>query len=264
MGNVKIDKPISRKYAMKSFRDFEDYALYEEVKEEIVDQEENYERVDADEPNALLVVDDSMVTPSEHEIGLSLVLEFIPDIEISEYVKYIPKISHMEDVKEEKYARRIKDDMTDEEIEDMFDITGEELEIYKSLIRDKIISSSSLWSSKKVNDELNSLEDRIDIKLGSIGAMSIKIVTELPEYPKENIFYVLDEGADSMPIWIYSEGKWVKTGADLSHIDFENYVKKSEVSSDYTTARDTDVITFKLLKEYVTDTPNDEIKKLFE
>lgn len=224
---INIQKPISRDLLKQVIHDFDEYALYEILKDqEIIDVPEDYIRDDGTSPDAILV----------DSTNILLISPFIPDITIGEYVIHIEEQSHIGDVRMEKYARRLGEDMSDEDIEDLWDVTPEQLEVFRSLIQDQKISQLTLWSSSKTNDAILDnaaiVKAYVDEKVAKLGTVKMELVTTLPADPKENILYILQDGTSNV-IYIYDGTQWVNTGVDLSSIDFSVFYTKAEVDAKF-------------------------------
>lgn len=233
---IEISKPIDRDLLKQILHDFEDYSLHEILKNQtIIDVEEEYNRCLATDPGALLVIDDSTATPTTGEVGLSVVVLFISDITVGEYVTHIPEQSHTADVRVSKYAPLKGTDMSDEDIDDLWNVPAKDTTAYKNLIQDNSISTNTLWSSSKTNGEIQDTivkaKAYVDNLIGTHSTLKLEFVTSLPTTGDTGTLYVYDNGT-SYPIYIYSTTQgWIQTGADLSTVQLNDYYKKTEVDT---------------------------------
>lgn len=95
----------------------------------VVDQEENYAICTSSDMNALEVVDDSIATPVDGQVALSIVQAFVPTAQVGEYYQHIEKIEHDEEIEKETY-RKANDSYTKDEVDSKILQSTTGLEMY--------------------------------------------------------------------------------------------------------------------------------------
>ena len=126
---------------------------------------------------------------------------------------------------------------SDEDIESLFDVTGEEISYYSSLIKDDQVSKNFLHSSKQIADDIakaildaNEYSESL-IKI--ISTIKLSYVTSLPTSDiSENTIYILKavDGASNDTLNLYNEANgWTNIGEFNISLD-DNYTK-SETDS---------------------------------
>ena len=126
---------------------------------------------------------------------------------------------------------------SDENINSFFDGTEEEVTYYKSLIVDSIESTSFLWSSKKIAEEIakSIIESSkyTNNLIKNMSSIKLKYVTSLPTSDiSENTIYILkaSDGTskDTLNLYNATDG-WITIG-DFS-ISLDDYYNKTEIDS---------------------------------
>lgn len=88
-------------------------------------------------------------------------------------------------------------------------------------------------TSDLANDKKYQTDVEVKTLIKDIGRISKKIVTELPNaiQADDNTMYLIsNRNASGYEEWIVIEGKWEMLG-DTSHINLEDYLEKSQVTS---------------------------------
>ena len=126
---------------------------------------------------------------------------------------------------------------TDEDINSFFDGTEEEVTYYKSLIVDSIESTSFLWSSKKIAEEIAKAiiesSEYTNNLIKNMSSIKLKYVTSLPTSEiSENTIYILkaSDGSskDTLNLYNATDG-WISIGE--FNISLDDYYNKTEIDS---------------------------------
>ena len=126
------------------------------------------------------------------------------------------------------------EEYTSDEVDNMFDGTSEEIEYYKSLISDTIISELRLWSSKRTSDEISKaiLESNVyaDGLLANLSSINLKYVESLPTTGDSSTIYIL-KSTDTNPdtLNLYNEGAWTTIGNFT--ISLDDYYTTTQVDN---------------------------------
>ena len=150
---------------------------------------------------------------------------------------------------------------TDEDINSFFDGTEEEVTYYKSLIVDSIESTSFLWSSKKIAEEIAKAiiesSKYTNNLIKNMSSIRLKYVTSLPiSEISENTIYILkasdSTSKDTLNLYNETNG-WTKIG-DFT-IDLTNYIDRTTYDTDMALkANKTEVLTPDDIKTDITAT----------
>ena len=81
-------------------------SLYHNETITVVDQEENYIACTSSDLNALEVINDSIATPVDGQVALSVVQTFVPAAQVGEYYQHIEKIEHDEEIEKTTFMPR--------------------------------------------------------------------------------------------------------------------------------------------------------------
>ncbi len=113
----------------------------------------------------------------------------------------------------------VEEPYTDLEINDMFDVTSQEIDYYSSLINDGMISENRLWSAKKISEELAKciLESNTytDGLLTNLSSIELKYVTSLPiDNISSNTIYILKSSTETEQdtLNLYDGTRWTEIG----------------------------------------------------
>ena len=127
---------------------------------------------------------------------------------------------------------------SDENINSFFDGTEEEVTYYKSLIVDSIESTSFLWSSKKIAEEIAKAiiesSKYTNNLIKNMSSIKLKYVTSLPTSKiSENTIYILkaSDGTskDTLNLYNATDG-WISIGEFT--IDLTNYIDRTTYDTD--------------------------------
>ena len=128
------------------------------------------------------------------------------------------------------------EEYTSDEVDNMFDGTSEEIEYYKSLISDTIISELRLWSSKRTSDEISKaiLESNVyaDGLLANLSSINLKYVESLPDTGDSSTIYILKSASEADPdtLNLFDGTQWVTIGN--FEIDMANYVTTDDMNTE--------------------------------
>lgn len=124
---------------------------------------------------------------------------------------------------------------TKQEIEDLFDLTPEEVQVYSSLIDDLHYSQAKLYSSyhteERLTENLNSAKSYADSLVASLNGLKKKVVTSTDSMTDENTLYLMLIDAENN---IYQQ--YLLLGSPLkpvpigtTEVNLSNYYTKTEV-----------------------------------
>ena len=124
---------------------------------------------------------------------------------------------------------------TDSEISDILEISDEQALELSKIINDNIKANNKLWSSNKIDSELQNMiieaNKYSDELIGQISSISLEYVTVLPDTDiKSNVIYILQGTPNTLNVYNNSTSAFVTVG-DLN-IDLTNYYTKSEVDAE--------------------------------
>ena len=124
---------------------------------------------------------------------------------------------------------------TDSEISDILEISDEQALELSKIINDNVKANNKLWSSNKINSELQNMiieaNKYSDELIGQISSISLEYVTVLPDTDiKSNVIYILQGTPNTLNVYNNSTSAFVTVG-DLN-IDLTNYYTKSEVDAE--------------------------------
>ena len=127
---------------------------------------------------------------------------------------------------------------TEDEVQDFFQASSQEITYYNGLINDNIESKNFLWSSKKIAEELAKAiieaSEYTDSLLKNISSIKLKYVTSLPTSDiSENTIYILkaSDGSskDTLNLYNATDG-WTSIGEFT--IDLTNYIDRTTYDTD--------------------------------
>ena len=126
---------------------------------------------------------------------------------------------------------------TDNDIQDLFQASADEVTFYNGLINDKIESQNFLWSSKhvaeKIAQSIIEANGYTDNMIKNVSSIKLKYVTSLPTSEiGENTIYILkaSDGASKDTLNLYNATDGWTTIGDFS-ISLDDYYDKTEIDT---------------------------------
>ena len=126
---------------------------------------------------------------------------------------------------------------TDDEVDELFQATSEQINYYNSIINDNIESKNFIWSSKKVAEQIASAiiesQSYTDSLIKNISSIKLKYVTALPTSDiSESTIYILKSAnstsKDTLNLYNPTDG-WTSIG-DFT-ISMDDYYDKTEIDN---------------------------------
>lgn len=123
---------------------------------------------------------------------------------------------------------------TDTEISDILEISDEQAIELSKIINDNVKSNIKLWSSNKVDTEIQNAiieaNKYADELIGQISSISLEYVTSLPTTDiKSNVIYILQGTPNTLNVYNTSTSAFVTVG-DLD-LDLSQYYTKTEIDT---------------------------------
>ena len=121
----------------------------------------------------------------------------------------------------------------EQEIDDMFDATPQEISYYESLINPDVVSENRLWSSKTIDEKLASaiLEANKYTDQASTRNLTTEIVSSTADVTKENVLYLILSDASTNTYEQYMLIGGTATALGSTQVDLSNIYNKSEVDT---------------------------------
>ena len=121
----------------------------------------------------------------------------------------------------------------EQEIDDMFDATPQEISYYESLINPDVVSENRLWSSKTIDEKLASaiLEANKYTDQASTRNLTTEIVSSTADVTKENVLYLILSDASTNTYEQYMLIGGTATALGSTQVDLSNIYNKSEIDS---------------------------------
>ena len=139
----------------------------------------------------------------------------------------------------EKILQTVADSVYDlvpfeeQEIDDMFDATPQEISYYESLINPDVVSENRLWSSKTIDEKLASaiLEANKYTDQASTRNLTTEIVSSTADVTKENVLYLIlsDAGTNTYEQYMLIGGTATALGS--TQVDLSNVYNKTEIDT---------------------------------
>ena len=126
-----------------------------------------------------------------------------------------------------------EEEYLEQEIDDMFDATPEEISYYESLINPDVVSENRLWSSKTIDEKLASaiLEANKYTDQASTRNLTTEIVSSTADVTKENVLYLILSDASTNTYEQYMLIGGAATALGSTQVDLSNIYNKSEVDT---------------------------------
>ena len=121
----------------------------------------------------------------------------------------------------------------EQEIDDMFDATPQEISYYESLINPDVVSENRLWSSKTIDEKLASaiLEANKYTDQASTRNLTTEIVSSTADVTKENVLYLILSDASTNTYEQYMLIGGTATALGSTQVDLSNIYNKSEIDT---------------------------------
>ena len=126
-----------------------------------------------------------------------------------------------------------EEEYLEQEIDDMFDATPQEISYYESLINPDVVSENRLWSSKTIDEKLASaiLEANKYTDQASTRNLTTEIVSSTAGVTKENVLYLILSDASTNTYEQYMLIGGTATALGSTQVDLSNIYNKSEVDT---------------------------------
>ena len=126
-----------------------------------------------------------------------------------------------------------EEEYLEQEIDDMFDATPQEISYYESLINPDVVSENRLWSSKTIDEKLASaiLEANKYTDQASTRNLTTEIVSSTADVTKENVLYLILSDASTNTYEQYMLIGGTATALGSTQVDLSNIYNKSEVDT---------------------------------
>ena len=126
-----------------------------------------------------------------------------------------------------------EEEYLEQEIDDMFDATPQEISYYESLINPDVVSENRLWSSKTIDEKLASaiLEANKYTDQASTRNLTTEIVSSTADVTKENVLYLILSDASTNTYEQYMLIGGAATALGSTQVDLSNIYNKSEVDT---------------------------------
>ena len=126
-----------------------------------------------------------------------------------------------------------EEEYLEQEIDDMFDATPQEISYYESLINPDVVSENRLWSSKTIDEKLASaiLEANKYTDQASTRNLTTEIVSSTADVTKENVLYLILSDASTNTYEQYMLIGGTATALGSTQVDLSNIYNKSEIDS---------------------------------
>ena len=126
-----------------------------------------------------------------------------------------------------------EEEYLEQEIDDMFDATPQEISYYESLINPDVVSENRLWSSKTIDEKLASaiLEANKYTDQASTRNLTTEIVSSTADVTKENVLYLILSDASTNTYEQYMLIGGTATALGSTKVDLSNIYNKSEIDS---------------------------------
>ena len=126
-----------------------------------------------------------------------------------------------------------EEEYLEQEIDDMFDATPQEISYYESLINPDVVSENRLWSSKTIDEKLASaiLEANKYTDQASTRNLTTEIVSSTADVTKENVLYLILSNASTNTYEQYMLIGGTATALGSTQVDLSNIYNKSEVDT---------------------------------
>lgn len=156
------------------------------------------------------------------------------------------------------------EEYTQDEINELFDLSDEKAQELSKIINDSIVANNKLWSSKKISDELakaildsNAYSEGL---LKDLSSISLEYVENLPTIGESNVIYILKaiDSSSNNTLNLYSNNAWVTIG-DFT-INLSEYVNKSDFNTELAKkANDDEVLKHSKIVQDLTTTSSDTV-----
>lgn len=126
-----------------------------------------------------------------------------------------------------------EEEYLEQEIDDMFDATPQEISYYESLINPDVVSENRLWSSKTIDEKLASaiLEANKYTDQASTRNLTTEIVSSTADVTKENVLYLILSDASTNTYEQYMFIGGTATALGSTQVDLSNVYNKSEIDT---------------------------------
>ena len=126
-----------------------------------------------------------------------------------------------------------EEEYLEQEIDDMFDATPQEISYYESLINPDVVSENRLWSSKTIDEKLASaiLEANKYTDQASTRNLTTEIISSTADVTKENVLYLILSDASTNTYEQYMLIGGTATALGSTQVDLSNIYNKSEVDT---------------------------------
>ena len=117
-----------------------------------------------------------------------------------------------------------EEEYLEQEIDDMFDATPQEISYYESLINPDVVSENRLWSSKTIDEKLASaiLEANKYTDQASTRNLTTEIVSSTADVTKENVLYLILSDASTNTYEQYMLIGGTATALGSTQVDLSN------------------------------------------